>query len=171
MRQKINKYGLNMLFYLNVLFLVCSFSCQKGKEEKHGATTTCCSFESVKFNYNPDVPGIEQNPMKGLVPYSWQVDNSTSVNEFPFSLEFDYIPLSDVMHGMNLFDWSALELLLNKTKSRHNQAIIRFYLDYPNRSMGTPGFLIDQGLPMREYSDWGNSASKSPDWNNTLLII
>jgi hypothetical protein len=113
------------------------------------------------------VPGIEQNPMKGLVPYSWQIG---SMNDFPFSLEFNYIPLKDVMSGINQFNWSTLESVLNQSKSRNNQSIIRFYIDYPKRSMAMPQFLIDQGVTMYNYSDYGNTTSKLPDWNNLELI-
>jgi len=48
-----------------------------------------------------------------LVPYS-----GDKRDKFPHSLEFNYVPLSELMTGMNQFTWEPLERLLNDIASR-----------------------------------------------------
>lgn len=101
------------------------------------------------------------NPLKGFVPF----DHSTT--SFPHSMEWFYIPVRDVMTGMNSFNWTALDNRLNAISSRGHQAVFRFYLDYPTMPTGVPQFLIDSGLTMRSYSEFGGGLC--PDYNNTNL--
>jgi len=115
--------------------------------------------------YNPNAPGIENNPLKGFVPFSFAGSSA-----FPHSLEFYYAPLRDIMTGPNSFTWTSLDNELAAIAGRGNQAVLRFYLDYPGRAIGTPQFLIDGGLQMRTYTDYGNTTSKSPNWNDANLM-
>ena len=89
------------------------------------------------------------NPLKGFVPF----DGSTA--SFPYSMEWFYIPVSAVQTGMNTFDWTALDSHLNAISSRGHQAVFRFYLDYPAMPTGVPQFLINGGLTMNSYSEYG----------------
>ncbi|OUS78147.1 hypothetical protein B1748_05145 [Paenibacillus sp. MY03] len=118
--------------------------------------------------YDANAPGLETNPMKGLMPFSWVSNNGNT--SFPHSLEWFYVPLSDLMTNYNSFDWAAIDNQLNAIANRGNHAIFRVYLDYPKRPIGTPQFLIDGGLLMRSYTDHGNTTSKAPDWNDGNLI-
>lgn len=101
------------------------------------------------------------NPLKGFVPF----DHSTT--SFPHSMEWCYLPVRDVMTGMNSFNWTALDNRLNAISGRGHQAVFRFYLDYPTMPTGVPQFLIDGGLTMRSYSEFGGGLC--PDYNNANL--
>lgn len=88
------------------------------------------------------------NPLKGLVPYA-----RPRPDRFPHSMEFMYLPLSDLMLGEDRFDWQPLEELLDDIASRGNQAVIRIYMEYPGRDKGIPQFLIDAGLRVHRYTN------------------
>lgn len=86
------------------------------------------------------------NPLKGLVPYA-----TPAKDRFPHSMEFFYIPVSDVAKTPGKLDWSALEKRLDDIASRGNQAIFRFYLEYPGKTGGIPEHLIQEGLKVHRY--------------------
>jgi hypothetical protein len=86
------------------------------------------------------------NPLRGLVPYQGQ-----GGGRFPHSMEFNYLPLDAVMKGEDKFEWDSLESLLEDIRSRGNQTVVRFYLEYPGRPSGVPGYLRDQGLKLHKY--------------------
>ena len=89
----------------------------------------------------PDyAPAPPDNPLKGFAPYAGQA------REFPHSLEFNYLPLRAVMTGADECDWQPLERLLVEVASRGCQTVFRFYLEYPNKPVGVPQFLLDAGV-------------------------
>ena len=89
----------------------------------------------------PDyAPAPPDNPLKGFVPYAGQA------REFPHSLEFNYLPVRAVMKGPDEFDWQPLERLLADVASRGCQTVFRFYLEYPNKPVGVPQFLLEAGV-------------------------
>ncbi len=96
-----------------------------------------CRSAEVLADYAPAPP---DNPLKGLVPYAGQA------RDFPHSLEFNYLPVSAVMKGPDEFDWQPLERLLADIESRGCQAVFRFYLEYPNKPVAVPQFLLDAGV-------------------------
>ena len=56
-------------------------------------------------------PSPADNPLKGLVPYS-----NMAGETFPHSMEFGYVPLSELMTGADSFDWQAMETLVQQGK-------------------------------------------------------
>ncbi|MDW8310106.1 MAG: DUF4832 domain-containing protein [Verrucomicrobiales bacterium] len=111
-----------------------------------------------------EAPAPPDNPLKGFMPYMGHYTN------FPYSLEWFYLPLNAVMVGSNQFDWTPLETRLNQIAARGNQAVFRFYLDYPGEPTGIPAYLLAAGLLTRSYPDYGNNGiSVSPDYENPLL--
>ncbi|PAE07501.1 hypothetical protein CHI12_10690 [Terribacillus saccharophilus] len=126
---------------------------------------------SNTFNLNYTAAPID-NPLKGFLPFSesaeWRIDN-----QMPYSMEYFYIPLNEIMTNFNEFDWSKLESNIDDVASRGNQAIFRVYLDYPNRSSGIPQFLLDLGLETKDYSYNSNGGpegtSVSPDYDDENL--
>lgn len=105
------------------------------------------------------------NPLKGFMPYAG------SYQTFPYSMEWFYLPLRDVMTGPHKFDWTALERKLNDIAGRGHQAVFRFYLDYPGQSTGIPQYLLDQGLATHAYNDFGNNGiSVAPDYSDPRLV-
>ena len=103
------------------------------------------------------------NPLKGFMPY--EGDYAT----FPYSMEWNYLPLRSLMTGPTNFDWTRLEALLGDIASRGHQTVFRIYLDYPTLSTGIPQYLLDAGLATHSYTDYDNKISVSPDYENPLL--
>lgn len=87
------------------------------------------------------------NPLKGLIPFQG------AETDFPYSMEWFYLPVSSVQIAMNIFDWMALEEKLDAAAQRGHQAVFRLYYDYPGLETGVPQFLIDGGLEMKEYDE------------------
>ncbi len=104
--------------------------------------STIVSAQLTTLKYEPSPP---DNPLRGLVPYSG--DNR---DKFPHSLEFNYVPLSELMTGMNQFEWDALERLLNDVASRGHQTVFRIWIEYPGKN-GIPKFLLKDGLKVTEW--------------------
>ncbi len=86
------------------------------------------------------------NPLKGFFPFASDVD-------FPYSLEWFYIPVNAVHLDRGVYDWTAFEFRLNEVASRGHQAVVRFYYDYPGEENGIPQYLIDEGLILRAYDE------------------
>ena len=84
-------------------------------------------------------------------------------------MEWSYFPLSSLMTGPTNFDWLSLDSLLTNDVGRGHQTVFRVYLDYPTLPSGIPQYLLDDGLATYSYTDYGNSTSVSPDYENPLL--
>ena len=78
--------------------------------------------------FRADAPGVDENPLRGLVPYAVAQRDPDS---FPHSMEWFSLPLSAVVKGPNIYDWTALEQQLRMIAGHGNQAIFRFYVDNP----------------------------------------
>jgi hypothetical protein len=91
-------------------------------------------------------PMPTNNPLKGLVPYA-----RPTPDRFPHSMEFNYLGLARLVVGKNEYDWQPLEELLDDIASRGNQAVIRIYMEYPDKADGIPKYLIDDGLKVYTY--------------------
>jgi hypothetical protein len=118
------------------------------------------STNSYSLGYTP-APAA--NPLKGFMPYTG------SYTTFPYSLEWSYLPLRSLMTGPTNFQWSNLDALLGSDAARGHQTVFRIYLDYPTLPTGIPQYLLDAGLVTHSYTDYGNTASVSPDYENPLL--
>ena len=105
------------------------------------------------------------NPLKGFIPYKG------SYNTIPYSMEWFYIPLSDLMSGPDTYTFdTGLEPVLNEIASRGNQAVFRVYLDYPNEKKdAVPQFIWDMGVKKISYSRDGSSGVM-PDYTDQRLI-
>ena len=107
------------------------------------------------LSYTPAPPN---NPLKGFMPYTG------SYTTFPYSMEWNYLPLRSLMTGPTNFNWSSLETLLSNDVKRGHQTIFRVYLDYPTLPTGIPQYLLDAGLITYTYDDYGNDGiSVCPD--------
>lgn len=114
-------------------------------------------------------PSPVDNPLKGLVPYA-----HPAADRFPHSMEFSYLPLSDLMVGEKDFRWEPLDKLLDDIASRGNQTVFRIYLEYPGKSEGIPKFLEEQGLKVHEYENTNTAPFpptkvRTPDYSSPLL--
>ncbi|WP_285620815.1 DUF4832 domain-containing protein [Kineosporia sp. NBRC 101677] len=78
--------------------------------------------------------------------------------------------MSAVMTGSNTFDWSTVDNAVNQAAARGHQTAMRFYLDYPGRATGIPQFLLQGGLKTYPYTEFDNSTSVIPDYNDANLL-
>lgn len=114
--------------------------------------------------YSPDQKNIENNPLKGIIPgYNYYNNN------FPYSTEHFYIALNTTFIDWNNFDWKTFESELNRVSAKGCHAVPRFYIDFPGREYAMPKFLQSL-VPAHNYTDNGNTTSKSPYWNTDTLI-
>ena len=114
-------------------------------------------------------PSPADNPLRGLVPYAGE-----KRNRFPHSMEFNYLPLSEVMTGMNQFNWKPLERLLDDIAQRGHQTVFRFWMEYPGRKEGIPDFLVADGLKVTEWLNTNTAPlppekCRTPDYNDARL--
>lgn len=121
---------------------------------------------NFKLTYQP---APIDNPLKGLVPYQGDVRD-----RFPHSLEFNYIPYSALVKNFDDYDWQPLEQLLNDVASRGHQAVIRIFLEYPDKSDIIPPFLINSGLKVHRYLNTNTqpfppAQVETPDYENANL--
>lgn len=118
---------------------------------------------NLKLEY---APAPVDNPLKGLVPYQGDVRA-----RFPHSLEFNYVPYSDIVKGYDEFNWGPLESMLDDIASRGHQAVIRIFLEYPGRESAIPRFLIADGLKVTKWQldDGSRNYVETPDYENKNL--
>lgn len=121
--------------------------------------------------FRADAPGIDENPLRGLVPHA---SGRRDANNFPHSMEWFNLPLSDVVTGADTYDWAALERQLTLVASHGDQAIVRFYLDNPRLPSGIPRYLLRTGLKTFPYRDGDNdksvTPSVAPDYSDPRLV-
>jgi hypothetical protein len=115
------------------------------------------------------VPAPPDNPLKGLVPYA-----RPHADRFPHSMEFSYLPLSDLMTGPNEFNWKPLEASLNDIASRRHQTVFRIWMEYPGNDEGIPSFLEEGGLTVTEWLNENTAPFpakkvRTPDYNDRRL--
>ena len=113
-------------------------------------------------------PAPQDNPLKGFVPYLRAETN------FPYSLEWDYTKLSEVMTGPTNFTWAGFEAKLAAAASRGHQFFARFYLEWPGRTTGVPQYLLDAGLSMRAWTNTNTQPNPpavdlTPDYEDPRL--
>ena len=112
-------------------------------------------------------PAPIDNPLKGLVPYAGDVRE-----QFPHSLEFDYLPLSALVTSEDTYDWRPLEKKLDAIAGRGHQAVVRIFVEYPGRTDGIPAFLVKDGLKVHKYlntTEKPPTRNVTPDYNDPKL--
>lgn len=122
--------------------------------------------DEIKLSYSP---APVDNPLKGLVPYA-----RPTPGRFPHSLEFSYLPLSDLMTGFEEFNWQPLENILDDIASRGHQTVFRIWLEYPGRDDGIPTFLEEAGVAVTEWENTNTAPFppkmvRTPDYSDARL--
>ena len=134
-------------------------------------TAACTAQEWHTMTFRADAPGVDEGPLRGFVPYS---STRQGPDTFPHSMEWFYLPLSDVVTGPDTYDWTALEKELTAISGRGHQAVFRFYVDYPKKPSGIPKYLLGAGLKTFPYDDSDNAKSSTPsvapDYRDPRLI-
>jgi hypothetical protein len=83
----------------------------------------------------PTNDGPEKNPLKGWNSGWWNDDSRASVG-------FQYLPWKDIEPQKDVFDWDAVEAILDRPGSSQRHLIIRFYCDWRERT-DAPDWLYD----------------------------
>jgi hypothetical protein len=135
------------------------------------ATATGAAQEWHAMTFRADAPGVDEDPLRGFVPYS---STRQGPDTFPHSMEWFYLPLSDVVTGPDAYDWTPLEKELTAISARGHQSVFRFYVDYPKKPTGIPKYLLTAGLKTFSYDDSENAKSATPsvapDYRDPRLI-
>lgn len=93
--------------------------------------------------------------------------------DFPTSLEFAEIPVSEILIGFNTYNWTLVDNYIQGAVSRGRQLVLKLYLMYPGRATGVPGWMIAFGVAMRDKTAQNAPTYESfviPDWDNNLLV-
>jgi len=129
-----------------------------------GDTAPAADTDTIVEHFSYDRSVTAGNPQKGfLTSYAW----GEPVTDFPASLEFAYIPLSDLMDGPSSFTFeTGLEPILDEASARGHQLVLRTTIDYPAQPSGLPAFLADE-VSGQAYDDYGGGTS--PDYEDPDL--
>lgn len=106
------------------------------------------------------------NPLKGFVGFR----GAGSYTDYPYSMEYLVIKLSDIVVGENKYDWSVLEKQLKEVASYGRHSIVSFHMDMPGYSYaesGIPKYLLNSGLKVNYY--WQSGGGYSPDYTDARL--
>ena len=128
------------------------------------AAVTLAQSQDLKY-----VPAPVDNPLKGLVPYA-----GDHQDRFPHSMEFNYLPLSDLLVAKDTYDWDPLERLLNDIAGRKHQTVFRIWMEYPGKTEGIPPYLETQGLKVTEWLNTNTepfppTKVRTPDYEDPRL--
>jgi hypothetical protein len=73
------------------------------------------------------------------------------------------------MTGPMNFVWTPVETQISAATNEGCHFGFRVYLDTPGAPIGIPQYLLDGGLPTYSYTNYGNTTSVSPYWENSSL--
>lgn len=108
--------------------------------------------------------------MTGIVLWAESHNDSVlKIDDQYVQLEYAYVRPSEVVIGDDVYDWSALEALLEAIRARGKQAILRWYYVYPGRETAVPKYI-------KNYADYQETSALSeglvtgfPDWSHSEL--
>ena len=107
--------------------------------------------------------GPLSNPLKGWCPYT----DDENIYQ-PYSLTYQYVSWRELEPTPGKYRFEEWEKQAwEKPAARNKQVIFRVYLDYPGKQAGVPQWLIDRGVRLTPYKDYGGGFS--PDYNNPEL--
>lgn len=112
----------------------------------------------------PPGPGPLDNPLKGYAAYAMPTD----VHSFPSPTVYVYANWRELepKEGEYAFaDWERRNWETPTAKGKH--IVFRVVMDYPDQPVGVPQWLIDKGVKMTPYDQFGGG--KSPDYEDPRL--
>jgi len=120
-------------------------------------------------------PALATNPLKGFLPFAPEPGQTAEFADpdFPYSMEWFYLPVDSVVTGEGTYDWTAVESRLDAIAERGHQSVFRFYLDYPAQESGVPDYLLGpDGISQdRAYDFFDNDGlSFSPDYDDPRVV-
>ena len=109
-------------------------------------------------------------PMTGIVLWADSYNNTVLKTDDQYiQLEYAYVRPSDVVIGDNLYDWSAVENLLEQIRVRGKQAILRWYYVYPGRETAVPSYIKSRSDYHETTGMTEGQLTHFPDWSNAKL--
>ncbi len=118
-------------------------------------------------------PAPADTALKGFIPFAPEPGQQANFapDALPYSMEWFYLPVNDIVTGPGTYDWTTLDKWLDSIAARGHQSVFRLYLDYPGRPTGVPQYLIDAGIDTsRRYTQYGNNnISFSPDYDDPRI--
>jgi hypothetical protein len=112
----------------------------------------------------PDTSRTQGNPLKGfMTSYLW----GAPVTDFPDQMEFLYLPMNELWGPDGELLETGLEPHLVAAESRGHHAVLRVYVDYPNRPSGLPDHLLGS-VACAPYTEHGGGCS--PDYDHPDLV-
>lgn len=129
-----------------------------------GSVSALCAADDLRpIPLSSKVTNVQ--PMTGIVLWS----SNEQTNTAPIQLEFSYLRYDQIVREKGIYDWSAVEKLLNAIAGRKHQAILRWHDTYVGQPTGVPAYI--KALP--DYRETiANSEKKRtgfPDWSHPEL--
>ncbi len=87
------------------------------------------------------------NPLKGIL-YWWYKNDNPDLKPTPFSMEWHYFGLGDLMIGPDSYDWEPMEEFLDQVAAHGRQACLRISTNISFGGKDIPAFLQD--LPLTD---------------------
>ncbi|MEP4532060.1 MAG: DUF4832 domain-containing protein [Cyclobacteriaceae bacterium] len=110
-----------------------------------------------------EITGVQ--PLTGIVfwPGNSQVETDA------ISLEFSYMLYNQIVTEKGIYDWSAVETLLDEMATRNHQAVLRFRFTYPGKTTAVPDYI----KALADYNETeGTTEGQTtwfPDWTHHEL--
>jgi hypothetical protein len=112
----------------------------------------------------PSGPGPLTNPLKGFAPWSTEgTQLNTAVSMAYVDASWRALEPKDGEFQFQAWEDKAWNTSIAKGK----RVVFRVWIDYPGQSTGVPQWLIDSGVKMNPYTDFGGGVS--PDYQNPRL--
>lgn len=110
----------------------------------------------------PGAPPLE-NPLKGYAAY---LDAAAKLSSYA-SMAYVESPWSELEPSAGNYRFDRLDARFDHPLGKGKPVVLRIWLDYPTRPSGVPKWLIDKGLKMTPYTEFGGGVS--PDYANKEL--
>lgn len=104
-------------------------------------------------------------PHTGIVLWSTNEHLPTA----PVQLEFAYVAYREVATEPGVYDWTAVEKLLNQAAGRGHQMILRFHDTYVGKPTGVPTFLATAPGYRGQQAKSEGKMTEFPDWGHQPL--
>lgn len=112
----------------------------------------------------PAAPGPLDNPLKGYAAYA----DEGSRQYVPSSMAYVAAPWRELEPAEGRYDFAAWERRAWETPlAKGKPVVMRVFLDYPGQPSGVPRWLIDEGVKMTKYDEFGGG--QTPDYEDPRL--
>ena len=112
----------------------------------------------------PPGPGPLDNPLKGFASYC---DPGIPLN-CPVSMAYEYGSLKELEPKEGEFTWDQWEAKWDLPPAKGKDVVLRVVMDYPHNPVDVPQWLIDKGVKMTKYDEFGGGLS--PDYENPATV-